>query len=305
MILQEGASTPSNNCDGTFTNIAPALPQELDDAPTPPTQLGNKQRYSFGMNSSVIYVTNRVENPEKPEPKPSTQPASSPSENSCRFCFESTQGGAKGNLISPCKCSGSLQYIHEGCLRTWLMSQIQKDSSRMTAACEVCTYNYSFEGKKKLKFTCSRAFNTKFASFILAVCLAVSVLGLACVCARFVTLNADDDPEQSRLNKWLALLCGVAALLLVIPMILNIKKSLFEPRLVVGKIFNFDPKSQTRKIKTIYEERHVDNMFRDDYGVAEEEDSDMEAGKPQTPLEKQSNKQEQPSLNVSTTKFLA
>lgn len=38
----------------------------------------------------------------------------------CRICFEDD---AKEPFISPCKCTGSVQYIHFSCLKSWISSK--------------------------------------------------------------------------------------------------------------------------------------------------------------------------------------
>ncbi len=48
----------------------------------------------------------------------------------CRFCFED------GQLISPCKCSGSQKWIHETCLKKWYE---MKSENRV---CSVCKYRF-------------------------------------------------------------------------------------------------------------------------------------------------------------------
>jgi len=57
----------------------------------------------------------------------------------CRIC---RMGGAPDNqLYWPCKCSGSIRYVHQQCLLEWL-----QHSGRLQggAACEVCKHAYSF-----------------------------------------------------------------------------------------------------------------------------------------------------------------
>ena len=56
----------------------------------------------------------------------------------CRICFDSNHE-ERGNLISPCKCSGSQKYIHEECLQRWRdeeINQANRDS------CEICRTNF-------------------------------------------------------------------------------------------------------------------------------------------------------------------
>eukprot|EP00927_Polykrikos_kofoidii_P003231 TRINITY_DN11287_c0_g2_i1.p1 TRINITY_DN11287_c0_g2~~TRINITY_DN11287_c0_g2_i1.p1 ORF type:complete len:1214 (-),score=120.23 TRINITY_DN11287_c0_g2_i1:55-3696(-) len=57
-------------------------------------------------------------------------------EISCRIC---RQGEEAGRLNCPCRCAGSIKWIHEACLRAWLQSQ---DSSRMV--CELCGHQFEF-----------------------------------------------------------------------------------------------------------------------------------------------------------------
>ena len=65
----------------------------------------------------------------------------------CRLCF--CEGNFEGNdpLISPCKCTGSLTYIHLNCLRKWLTSKIVIKTSSSndiycytfkSLECEIC-----------------------------------------------------------------------------------------------------------------------------------------------------------------------
>ena len=65
----------------------------------------------------------------------------------CRLCF--CEGNFEGDnpLISPCKCTGSVTYIHLNCLRKWLTSKITTKASSTnniycytfkTLECEIC-----------------------------------------------------------------------------------------------------------------------------------------------------------------------
>eukprot|EP00927_Polykrikos_kofoidii_P003230 TRINITY_DN11287_c0_g1_i1.p1 TRINITY_DN11287_c0_g1~~TRINITY_DN11287_c0_g1_i1.p1 ORF type:complete len:1223 (-),score=133.34 TRINITY_DN11287_c0_g1_i1:71-3739(-) len=54
----------------------------------------------------------------------------------CRIC---RMGEEAGRLNCPCRCAGSIKWIHESCLRAWLQSQ---DSSRNV--CELCGHHFEF-----------------------------------------------------------------------------------------------------------------------------------------------------------------
>jgi hypothetical protein len=54
----------------------------------------------------------------------------------CRICFET-----EGQLYSPCKCDGSVKYVHGGCLLQWIKTRAHyvKDT------CELCKEPYALE----------------------------------------------------------------------------------------------------------------------------------------------------------------
>lgn len=56
----------------------------------------------------------------------------------CRICLD------EGDLISPCFCSGTAAFVHEGCLIKWL------NTSGRTG-CEICKYEYIYEEVEEIK----------------------------------------------------------------------------------------------------------------------------------------------------------
>ncbi|KAH7910305.1 hypothetical protein BJ138DRAFT_1009132 [Hygrophoropsis aurantiaca] len=56
--------------------------------------------------------------------------------DTCRIC--SAPGEPDQPLFYPCKCSGTIRYIHQDCLTTWLSHSKKKN-------CDVCKYPYSFQ----------------------------------------------------------------------------------------------------------------------------------------------------------------
>ena len=55
----------------------------------------------------------------------------------CRICLEI--GNKNNPLISPCLCEGSIKYVHQSCLKKWLIkSKIRPELSR----CEICKDKY-------------------------------------------------------------------------------------------------------------------------------------------------------------------
>ncbi len=58
----------------------------------------------------------------------------------CRICFES-----EGILCAPCKCKGSIEYIHEECLLTWIRGNDERSN------CELCKEPYAFDYNQSLE----------------------------------------------------------------------------------------------------------------------------------------------------------
>ncbi|KIK61950.1 hypothetical protein GYMLUDRAFT_260499 [Collybiopsis luxurians FD-317 M1] len=56
-------------------------------------------------------------------------------QDTCRIC--SAPAEPDQPLFHPCKCSGTIRYIHQDCLTTWLAHSKKK-------TCDVCKHQYSF-----------------------------------------------------------------------------------------------------------------------------------------------------------------
>lgn len=66
----------------------------------------------------------------------------------CKICHVgATKNGDK--LISPCKCSGTMQYIHCGCLLKWL--EISNRANEKPMNCELCAHEYTWHKKFNYK----------------------------------------------------------------------------------------------------------------------------------------------------------
>ncbi|XP_073699090.1 uncharacterized protein [Garra rufa] len=54
----------------------------------------------------------------------------------CRICH--CEGDEECPLITPCRCTGSLRFVHQGCLHQWIKSSD-------TRCCELCKYDFIME----------------------------------------------------------------------------------------------------------------------------------------------------------------
>lgn len=58
----------------------------------------------------------------------------------CRICH--CEGDDDCPLIMPCRCTGSLSFVHQGCLNQWIKSSD-------TRCCELCKFDFVMETKLK------------------------------------------------------------------------------------------------------------------------------------------------------------
>ncbi|XP_077316264.1 putative E3 ubiquitin-protein ligase MARCHF10 isoform X5 [Lithobates pipiens] len=59
----------------------------------------------------------------------------------CRICFTGDKT-LENQLVAPCRCKGSLKYVHKECMKKWLLSKI-KSGAALSAVktCEMCKQN--------------------------------------------------------------------------------------------------------------------------------------------------------------------
>ncbi|XP_068607154.1 E3 ubiquitin-protein ligase MARCHF8 [Brachionichthys hirsutus] len=62
------------------------------------------------------------------------------SQDTCRICH--CEGDEDFPLITPCRCAGSLRFVHQACLNQWIKSSD-------TRCCELCKFDFVMETKLK------------------------------------------------------------------------------------------------------------------------------------------------------------
>jgi E3 ubiquitin-protein ligase DOA10 len=63
----------------------------------------------------------------------------------CRICHE---GEEEGRLFSPCKCSGTMKFVHENCLDKW---RALSSNPQSFFICDNCKYHYNLYRPKLSK----------------------------------------------------------------------------------------------------------------------------------------------------------
>lgn len=80
-------------------------------------------------NRSTIFANSDREETERVDmTHQNIEPAKNHPEGQCRICFENMDS-VENPLLSLCKCSGSVKYIHYECLKDWVSNNIKKEKS--------------------------------------------------------------------------------------------------------------------------------------------------------------------------------
>jgi hypothetical protein len=86
-------------------------------------------------------------NPKKKRSEGPAEPKTD--EPACRFCHN------PGELVCPCECKGSSQYVHLQCLQQWQKSVLLSQSThpdyqtKIDEICNVCGTPFRFKGKTR------------------------------------------------------------------------------------------------------------------------------------------------------------
>ncbi|VBB32643.1 unnamed protein product [Acanthocheilonema viteae] len=119
-------------------------------------------------------------------------------ERFCRICHSFASSGDP--FISPCRCTGSLKYVHISCLLHWLTICAHK--LKRPAICELCLYKYRLRNTvdwQNLRLPSISRYDLRYLIiFIIAVALMLlsSITSLICFCIE-KNLKKNDTMEGS------------------------------------------------------------------------------------------------------------
>ena len=115
---------------------------------------------------------------------------------SCRICFEEEVSPESGRLIHPCACSGTLAYIHENCLKEWILSKESKPFQ-----CELCHCHFNMEMDIKENYSFWQFKKEGWQSFIFAIIVLMGmVIFMGIIIALWkvsVDRPSDEAPRKS------------------------------------------------------------------------------------------------------------
>ncbi|OMJ80834.1 hypothetical protein SteCoe_13587 [Stentor coeruleus] len=162
---------------------------------------------------------------------------------SCRICMESE--ALDSPLLSPCKCSGTIRYIHEECLKTWLVSH-SEDLAK--SCCELCKMPFSMEFKMKRKCkpkqSCTTGLNSCLFVPVLSAIVIVLFIIVYLLADRYLSTNSGSEEKGYTIA--LILTCAISGLILTVLIISSLKEACLVSQLEDWTIFsqNFEEEDE-------------------------------------------------------------
>ena len=152
----------------------------------------------------------------------------------CRICYEAEK--ENNILIHPCRCTGSVRYVHEECLKTWLLCSDQDLANR---ACELCHTTFSMKYEIVSYITCKELCDENVGICIFIPIL-LAILGLIIVIVYFLAIKFNSDTNKSDRIYALSLIigCSFAGTIISFILLYIFKTILVRSRMADWKIQN-------------------------------------------------------------------
>ncbi|OMJ87938.1 hypothetical protein SteCoe_10268 [Stentor coeruleus] len=138
-------------------------------------------------------------------------------ENICRICFDVESDNQ--HLITPCKCSGSMKYVHEECLKIWLLS---RDKDLSDSECDVCKAKFEMKITLATKCTCKNYWNECLGMFIFPI-LIVLISSILVVVLLFLIQGIQSNSSSAGEKAYLILLVFACAIIIIVIFFIFIK----------------------------------------------------------------------------------
>lgn len=137
----------------------------------------------------------------------------------CRICLENIPE----NLISPCNCKGTSAYIHESCLKKWIMLNYKSNSD---LKCEICGHEYKLITKYYWTINLNRGLDENFKCCI-SIPILLSIFIAMIIVDIILTLSHIIRFDKIILSSTLIIIsCALLTLASLVLLILFIKAAL-------------------------------------------------------------------------------
>ncbi|KAL4434532.1 hypothetical protein ABPG74_007316 [Tetrahymena malaccensis] len=196
---------------------------------------------------------------------------------SCKICLEEGDSLKQGKIFTPCQCTGTCKWIHEECLKEWIISRyvhLQTSNNPrdfLKAECEICKYRYNMKFETQQKFyksnVCTK--NGK-KNFITCLCSMLCIVAYIVCMLFFLVINNKSSGSNSNSNNQsngntnqnnqgsgsissnsssnvqsyeyaLIIVCSLLILLSLIVCIVSTRQAFFRRSISKWIIFKYDP----------------------------------------------------------------
>jgi hypothetical protein len=114
----------------------------------------------------MAFLTLMREGRTKPVKQSENQEAIA-SDATCRICLDH-ECEPGDELFRPCRCSGTMQYVHKKCLKEW---RVSGDNPHSYYECPQCHYQYNLRRLPLADFVASPALSKHIAEFSVILCI--------------------------------------------------------------------------------------------------------------------------------------
>lgn len=164
----------------------------------------------------------------------SVRSSSQTSEKTCRICYEAES--AEDIIIEPCECSGSMKYIHEKCLKTWILSQNKQPTSY---TCDICKYSIKMQIRMMNHFSLKNLNKElyKMITLFIVICI-VLIIFIYLILIVSSVANFNTSTGGKIYMSIIALVCIFTIIVLSVILFKSIKSGCFEPVISDWTIFS-------------------------------------------------------------------
>ena len=155
-----------------------------------------------------------------------------------------------------------MKYIHEECLKIWLLSQ---DKDLSTSECDVCKTLFTMKINTATKCTCKNYWNECLGMFIFPVLL-VLMASILTVILLFLIQGIQDHKSSAGEQTYLILLmlaCAVIVIIIFIIFIKSVKRGCFSTELVS---WNIESQSHQEEMENTIEQNNP-TMQQDEVNI--------------------------------------
>lgn len=104
--------------------------------------------------------------------------------SNCRICLDN----GMNPLMQPCKCIGTTKFVHEICLKEWI---ITKYTNIDGAQCEICQYKYTIIVEQTSKCSLKNALPKNISNLCVIITSLVILLASAIILGLFIKEQMD------------------------------------------------------------------------------------------------------------------